>query len=209
MKVLIDLFQRGGWAMWLLLAAAVIGFAYIIERAITFARARVNPKKFTEELIRAFRKGGVEAALAYCNQKRTPVARVMEPALEVYKKYGKKKELLEEALTSAATSELSFLDRGMLVLAAVANIAPLIGFLGTVSGMIRAFDAIALAGTVEPTLVASGISEALITTATGLAIAIPVAAAHVFFTQMVNAYTRAMEEASSALIEALMEAEEG
>jgi len=206
MSGLIEFFNRGGWTMWGLLFAALIGITYIIERLITFARARVNPKKFTGDLIRAFDKGGVESALTYCKHNQSPVARILESALEKYAKYGKKRDVLEEAMSVSADTELAFLDRGMLILAAVANIAPLIGFLGTVSGMIHAFDAIALAGTVEPTLVASGISEALITTATGLTIAIPIAAFHVYFTQRINNYTKLMEEASTMLVEKLMEA---
>ncbi len=119
---------------------------------------------------------------------------------------GKDKAILEEALSAAATTELVFLDRGMAVLSAVTTLSPMLGFLGTVSGMIRAFNAIALAGTVEPTLVASGISEALITTQFGLIVAVPTAAAHTYFSQKVNAYARSMEEAASLIIETLMEA---
>lgn len=206
MQAAIDFFNRGGWAMWLLLVAAVTGFSYIIERFITFMRARIDPEAFAEDLIKTFQDGGVSAAVKYCKRVSSPVARVLQPVLEKYKKVGKDREILEETLTRVAASELSFLDRGMTVLASVSNIAPMIGFLGTVSGMIKAFEAIALAGTVEPTLVASGISEALITTASGLALAIPISGAHAFFTQKINAYTRSMEDASAALMDALLEA---
>jgi len=210
---MLELFQRGGWTMWLLLAAAIIGIAYIIERLFTLFRARVNPRQFVEQVETAYREDGVEGAIALCNQNPSPVAKIFTPALEKFERYKNSSDLktiLEEAITSAGSVELAFLDRGMLVLAAVAGIAPLIGFLGTVSGMIRAFDAIAAAGTIEPSLVASGISEALITTATGLIIAVPVAAAHVFFTSRINSYTRIMEMASNSLIEFLLEeAEKG
>ncbi|MCK4421792.1 MotA/TolQ/ExbB proton channel family protein [candidate division WOR-3 bacterium] len=206
MQFAVDFFNRGGWAMWLLLFAAIIGFSYIIERFITFLRARIDPEEFANDLIKTFQDGGVNAAIKYCAQVPSPVARILQPVLEKYKQIGKEKEILEEVLTRVATTELTFLDRGMLVLASVSNIAPMIGFLGTVSGMIRAFNSIALAGTVEPTLVASGISEALITTATGLALAIPISGAHAFFTQKVNAYTRSMEEAAAGLMDALLEA---
>jgi len=205
MQAAVDFFNRGGWAMWLLLFAAIIGFSYIIERFITFARTRTDPEAFSADLIKTFKNKGVAAAINLCKQVPSPVAKVLQPVLEKYKEIGKDKEVLEEILTRVAAKELSFLDRGMLVLASVANIAPMIGFLGTVSGMIRAFNAIALAGTVEPTLVASGISEALITTATGLGLAIPISGAHAYFTQKVNAYTRSMEEASSALMDAMLE----
>lgn len=206
MHAAVDFFVRGSWAMWPLLIAAIIGFSYIIERFITFSRARIDPELFTFDLLKIFKEDGVAGAIKYCKKVTSPVAKVLQPVLEKYQHIGKDRAVLEEILTRAATKELAFLDRGMLVLASVANISPMIGFLGTVSGMIKAFTAIALAGTVEPTLVASGISEALITTATGLALAIPISGAHAYFTQKVNAYTRSMEEASAALMDALLEA---
>jgi len=88
----------------------------------------------------------------------------------------------------------------------VANIAPMLGFLGTVSGMIHAFEAIAKAGEVEPTLVATGISEALITTATGLAIAIPVQAFYNYFVSKIDRLIIDMEESSTDIVETLTEA---
>ncbi|MEO0245957.1 MAG: MotA/TolQ/ExbB proton channel family protein, partial [candidate division WOR-3 bacterium] len=97
------------------------------------------------------------------------------------------------------------LDRGMIYLGSFATIAPILGFLGTVTGMIKAFNAVAQMGEVEPTYVAAGISEALITTATGLLIAAPVAVAHAFFSSRINAYTRDMEEAANMLLEYLLE----
>lgn len=209
MQAAVDFFLKGRWAMWPLLLCALIGFGYIIERLITFARLRVDPEDLVEELIGIFKKDGISTAIEYCEQFPSPAARVFGPALEKFKEMGKKvsdKEVLEEVITRYATRELAFLDRGMLILASLANITPMLGFLGTVSGMINAFDAIALAGTVEATLVATGISEALITTATGLALAIPISGAHAFFSQKVNGYTRSMEEAASALMDALMEA---
>jgi len=205
MRGLVEWYVAGGVFMYFLLLAAIIGIAYIIERAISFARAKVDPKKFTEGLVRIFKKDGVDAALKYCKRNRSPVARVMESVLKKYRTAGKDKTVLEEAISAAATTELTFLDRGMPVLSSVATLAPMLGFLGTVSGMIHAFQSIALAGTVEPTLVASGISEALITTEFGLIIAIPVAAAHVYYSQKVNNYARSMEEASSLIIESMME----
>lgn len=205
---MLDLFLRGKWAMWPLLLAAIICIAYILERFFTLLRARVNPGLFVKQVISAYEEGGVEAAITLCNQNPNPVAKIFTPTLEKFEKYRSSSDLktvLEEAITSAGSVELAFLDRGMLVLAAVAGVAPLIGFLGTVSGMINAFDAIVLAGTIDPTLVAQGISEALITTATGLIIAIPASSAHVFFTSRINTYTRSMEQASNYLIEYLLE----
>ncbi|MEA1913280.1 MAG: MotA/TolQ/ExbB proton channel family protein [candidate division WOR-3 bacterium] len=206
MHAAVDFFTRGGWAMWLLLTCAIIGFAYVIERLITFARIGVDPEDFAEKLIKIFKESGISSAIGYCRKVPSPAANVLRPTLEKFKQVGKEREVLEETLTRSATRGLAFLDRGMLILASLSNIAPMIGFLGTVSGMIRAFNSIALAGTVEPTLVASGISEALITTATGLGLAIPISAAHAFFSTKVNAFTRSMEDAASAVMDTILEA---
>jgi len=208
MQGAIEFFDMGGWAMYPLLLCAILGFAYVIERMITFARLRIDPEDFAEELVEIFKKDGASTASEYCHRTPSPAARVFGPVIEKYKEHSKKskeKEVFEEVMTRYATRELAFLDRGMLILASLANIAPMLGFLGTVSGMINAFNSIALAGTVEATLVAAGISEALVTTATGLALAIPISGAHAFFTQKVNGFTRSMEEGAATLMDALLE----
>jgi biopolymer transport protein ExbB len=199
----IQYFYQGGWAMYPILACAVIGVMYILERFYTMMiKARLSPRRFLGELRTTLREQGVGGAIALCDQKPSPVAKVLKAGLE---RQGRGKELIEEALSNAASTELAFLDRGMLVLAAIANVAPLIGFLGTVVGMIVAFNAIKALGEVDPVAVADGISIALITTASGLMVAIPVALFHVFFTNAINRYTRDMEEAANALVETMME----
>jgi biopolymer transport protein ExbB len=111
---------------------------------------------------------------------------------------------MEKSIQSAGTIEMSFLERGLVVLSSVATIGPLLGFLGTVSGMIHAFEAIAAAEQVNAKLVATGISEALITTATGLIIAIPAQAAYNFFIAQIDRFVIEMEEASSEMIDSLI-----
>lgn len=204
---MLDLFQRGGWTMWLLLACAIIGLVFIIERFLTLFIMNKNPKKFVEELKNKIEKDGIDAAIQYCAKNPSPFARVIEAALTEFQYVGKDKGAIEDAIAKAGVTELAFLDRGMPFLSAVITLAPMLGFLGTVSGMINAFDAIALAGTVEPKLVASGISEALITTLTGLVIAIPVSAAFTYFQTIVNGYSRTLEDASNKIVEILMSLE--
>lgn len=197
--------KSGGIYMWPLLVCIIIGAAYIVERFISYTLARMDAKAFMRELKNTIKEGDVDKGLEYCKQSRSPVARIMEAAIESYKKVGPHKDALEEAIANAGTTELAFLERGLPVLAAVTTIAPIIGFLGTVSGMIHAFQSIAIAGEVEPTLVATGISEALVTTATGLTIAFPVAAFHVYFTTRSNTYTREMETSATDFVSFLME----
>jgi len=203
----IEWFQKGGIFMWPLLLTAVIGFAFVIERIITFFIMNKSPKTFAEKLKSTIENEGIEAGLQFCAKNPSPVARIMEAAITEFQYVGRDKALIEESIAKAGVVELGFLDRGMPILSAVIQLAPLLGFLGTVSGMVNAFDAIALAGTVEPKLVASGISEALITTQTGLIIAIPVSAAHVWFTTIVNGYSRTLEDAANTIVELLLQIE--
>jgi len=202
---MVAFFKMGGVYMWPLLGCMIVGAAYVIERFISYTMTRINIKTFMTELRTALSSKGIDKAIEYCQASRSPVARIMEAALLAYKKVGPQKDAIEEAISHAGTTELAFLDRGLPVLAAVSTIAPIIGFLGTVMGMIHAFQAIAIAGEVEPTLVATGIQEALVTTATGLSIAFPVVAFHVYFTTRSNAYTRMMETAATELIMYLVE----
>ncbi|MEO0228372.1 MAG: MotA/TolQ/ExbB proton channel family protein [candidate division WOR-3 bacterium] len=203
MATLVDYFNRGGTMMWLLLILAIIGLAFIIERLISlFLKLKGNPKQILEDVIKKIEAQGIDAALMYLRKESNPAAKVLEAGLE---KVDKGRIVVEEAMAMRATTEFAFLDRGMIYLQAVATLAPIVGFLGTVTGMIKAFTAIAAAGEVEPTIVASGISEALITTATGLLIAAPVALFYAIFADRVNNFTRAMEETSNAFIEYLVE----
>jgi biopolymer transport protein ExbB len=116
-------------------------------------------------------------------------------------------ESVEKGIETAAQVEMSFLEKGLVILASVVVVAPMLGFLGTVSGMINAFGAIAAAKNVEASLVASGIQEALITTAAGLMIAIPVQLAYNWYISIIGRYVVDMEEASSFLIDTFSDME--
>jgi biopolymer transport protein ExbB len=193
----------GGFVMWFLLVCAVIGVAILIERLYSlFIRARLNPRAFLDKLIKVTDAQGVKGGIALCNNTAAPVAKVLKAVLD---KADKGKDAMEEMVTRSAAIELAFLDRGMSLLGGLTTVAPFLGFLGTVMGMITAFAAIALAGEVEPTVVASGISTALITTKWGLIIATPLAIVHILFTSKTDGYTRDMEEAASGLIDYLIE----
>ncbi|MDD5572342.1 MAG: MotA/TolQ/ExbB proton channel family protein [Candidatus Hydrothermia bacterium] len=203
MATLVDYFVRGGSMMWLLLILAILGLAFIIERLISlFIKLKGDPKQIMEDTIKKIEAQGIDAALSFLSKEKNPIAKVMEAGLE---KVDRGRMVVEEAMTMKATTEFAFLDRGMIYLTAVTTLAPIVGFLGTVAGMIRAFNAIAAAGEVEPTIVASGISEALITTATGLLIAAPISLFYALFADRINNFTRAMEETSNAFIEYLLE----
>jgi biopolymer transport protein ExbB len=132
--------------------------------------------------------------------RRGPIAAVLHSGLARAKRGP---EAVEKAIQTAASIEVALLERGLIWLSTVANIAPLLGFLGTVSGMIHAFEAIAAAEEVSARLVATGISEALITTAAGLMVAIPVQAAHNYFVSRIDKVVIDLEESGAELIDAL------
>jgi biopolymer transport protein ExbB len=198
---MIEWFGKGGMTMWFLLACAVLGLAIIIERLYTiFFKMRVDVKKFTPRLMQTIDSEGIQAGAELCDRTASPVAKVLKAGLE---KADRGTEVMEDAIVRAGANELAFLDRGMALLAGLVTVAPFFGFLGTVTGMIGAFAAVAAVGEVEPTVVASGISEALITTQAGLIIAAPLAIVHILLSGRVNGYLREMERASTELLEHL------
>lgn len=195
-------FKDGGGIMWFLLVCAVMGIALCLERVFTiFLRLRVDVKKFSQQLVKTVQERGVQAGIELCDKNPSPVAKVLRAALE---KAGQDRTVLEDAIVRAGAAELAFLDRGMALIAGLTTVAPFLGFLGTVSGMISAFKAIAAVGEVDPTVVSSGIAEALITTKWGLIIAAPLAILHILFSGRVNGYLRDMETASSELLDFLV-----
>jgi biopolymer transport protein ExbB len=195
---------KGGFFMHFLLTCSIIALVFIIERAWTLSRARVNVKSLMMRVVKALREEGPEAALQVCQRTRGPIAAILHSGLL---RAARGPEAVEKAIETSGTIEMSFLERGLVALATIANVAPLLGFLGTVSGMISAFAAIAAAEQVSAKLVAKGIQEALITTATGLIIAVPVTIAHSFFVSQIDRFIIEMEEASAELVDELLDIE--
>ncbi|MDM7993209.1 MAG: MotA/TolQ/ExbB proton channel family protein [Candidatus Fermentibacter sp.] len=199
-----DLFIAGGIFMWPLLLSAIIGVAIGIERYIVLRKCKINQGTFLDQLGGYIRKGDHKGAEDLCDRTRGPVASILRAGLV---RRDKGLEAVEKGIETAAQVEMSFLEKGLIVMASVVVVAPMLGFLGTVSGMINAFGAIAAAKNVEASLVASGIQEALITTAAGLMIAIPVQLAYNWYISIIGRYVIDMEEASSFLIDTLSDME--
>ena len=195
-----QLFIKGGNFMPWLLISAIVMLAVLIERFVTLARARTNTRRLIGTVITTLRTDGVTAASQVCERTRGPIAAILHAGLL---RADRGPEAVEKAIETSGTIEMSFLERGLVALSTVASVAPLLGFLGTVSGMINAFEAIANADQVNAKLVASGISEALITTATGLVIAIPASIGYSFFLSVIDRFIIEMEETSAELVEEL------
>lgn len=196
------LFHAGGWAMWPLLLLSVILATVVLERFIFFLFTRVTSKAYLDDLSDHLGNHGLAGF------------HKMDSGLAVTK-------IIRESLTVSSSSAPVFArvaekeagnllvrsERGLALLAAISTIAPLIGFLGTVSGMIGAFDAIANADTVNAKVVAGGIKEALITTATGLIVGIPAMGFFQFFSGRVNHYASQIEGAANAVYKELLRGE--
>jgi biopolymer transport protein ExbB len=199
---LIQLFQDGGFMMYPLLLASLLGLGVIFAKMYVLWVAHRDTRKVLNEVTQLAREHRLDDALAFAERTPGPVAAILLAGLNRVRESRDGKDI-EKAMHSTSKIELGFLERGMVVLATVATVAPLMGFLGTVWGMIQAFAAIEAAGQVEATLVAAGIKIALITTATGLLIAIPINIAYNFFVTRVDQLIIEMEEGSNAVLQVL------
>lgn len=195
-------FEKGGPIMWPLLALSILGVTVMFWRWWALRQATSGLEAFMKDLRGKLVNKDVPGAVAVCEHHKGPVASIVKAGLL---RYGRPKDEVEMALQDASAHELASLERGLPILATVAMIAPLLGFLGTVTGMINSFEALASVGLNNPAAVAKGISEALITTAAGLAIAIPVQMAYNYFVTNVNAVVRTMESAAHVVLESLGE----
>ncbi len=196
---LVQYFQEGGIIMWLLLALSVIATVVSVERFLVLRKAKVDVNQFLAKLRKALLvNNSVQDGVKVCEQYKGPIASIMKAGLL---KHGHDKEEVEKTIENAALYEMGRLERRLPVLATVANVAPLLGFFGTVTGMMSSFDALAKAGLSNPGLVAAGIKEALTTTAGGLAVAIPFQILYNYFMSKVNKFVRDVETSSNMLIE--------
>jgi biopolymer transport protein ExbB len=200
----LDLFNKGGGFMYPILALLIFGIAISLERFWTLSRASVNTRKFLGTIKAALSEGGVDAATEVCANTRGPVASIFHAGLL---RVDRGIEHVEKAIMNAGSIEMAFLEKGLVWLGTVISVAPMLGFLGTVWGMIQAFDAIAKANDISPTIVADGISTALLTTLFGLVAAIIIQVLNNFFISRVDSIIVDMEESSVDFVDTLIEME--
>jgi len=200
---LMEYMVQGGLVMWFLLAMSIIALAVIFERLWALSQAKINVNEFLTKIRKALIVNkSIRDAIKVCEQYRGPVASIMKAGLL---KYGQTKEDIEKTIETAALYEMGRLEKRLVILSSIANVAPLLGFLGTVTGMIKSFKALAEVGLTDPGAVASGISEALLTTAGGLFVAIPVQLAYNYFTSRINSSVRDIETSTNMLLESFGE----
>ncbi len=200
-NVLVQRFNEGGEYMWPVLISLIIGLAISFERIITLNRADINTRKFIVTVKGALEEGGISSAEEVCANTRGPVAAVFQAGLL---RHDEGIEAVEKAIVSYGSIEMSFLERGLVWLSLFISLAPMFGFLGTVVGMVAAFDSIESAGDISPSLVAGGIKVALLTTVFGLITAIILQFFYNYITSKIDRIVIDMEEASIELIDSLV-----
>jgi len=201
----LEIFAKGGPVMWPLLLCSIVALAVALERAWFLYRARMNTREFMERINGALATNQLNEANRLCEEYRGPLSSIFQTAL---RKHRRSREEIEKAIESSAGIEVAKMERNLVILATMGKMAPLLGFYGTVTGMITAFESIAKAGMGDPGVVAGGIAEALITTAAGLTIAIPTVTVQYFFVHRINRFVLEVEESSIKFLDSLTELEE-
>ena len=198
--------EQMGFMRWPLGLCVVIGVLVIIWKFFALTAKGSSTRKVLKEVDELLAGQRVDEALELTRESSSPGANILYAGLE---RYEEGTDRVMKAIENQGLIELSKLEKGLVVLATLTNIGPLLGFLGTVIGMIIAFQSIEAAGEVEATLVAGGIKVALLTTAAGLTIAIPMSIFHNYFVARIDALVIDMEESAQKMIDALHAMERG
>jgi biopolymer transport protein ExbB len=197
---LMSLFADGGMMMYALVLCSLVALGVIIAKAWTLWVAHRDTDRILAEVQELTEKGRIDDAIRLAAGTPGPAAAILLAGLRRIRQGEVRAGEIEQAVSTIGTIELGFLERGLVILATIANVAPLMGFLGTVAGMILAFGSIEMAGDVNPTLVAGGIKVALLTTATGLLIAIPVNLGYNFFVTRIDKLIIDMEQGTQQIL---------
>jgi len=197
---LLEVMRGGGLLMWPLAGCSVICLAFVLERLISLRSARVIPMSFVRRFIEQLREGSLHraSAMEICQQNGSPIAKVFEAAA---RKWGRSEIAVEQAVVDEGERVANKLRRYIRLFTALAVITPLLGLLGTVLGMIKAFNAVSGGSALgRPELLAQGISQALLNTAFGLAVAIPAQSFYYYFVSRVDRLIIAMDELAQEVV---------
>lgn len=197
---MLEIFRQGGPLMYPILGCSVLALAIFFERFWTIQRVRSGINPLVQEVSHWVQSARIDEALAVCQRVDTPLSRLFGTALRAA---GRPREQLKMVVEEVGHREAAPLERYLGLLGTIATIAPLLGLLGTVLGMIQAFNVIAKAGVGTPATLGGGISQALITTAAGLAVAIPTILLHRYLASRVDRLVLEMEEHSLHLVDLL------
>jgi len=204
---LFEIFIKGGVIMWLILASSIVGLAVVFDRLMFLRRAKINVPAFMVRLRGLIKKKDINEAVSVCMQEKSPIANIIRKGL---KKYRFGHDRVKDAIENAGKQEVINMEKGLSVLATVAGISPLLGFLGTVTGMITAFMTIEdLAGSANPSDLAGGIWEALITTAFGLIVGIIAFALYNYLVSAVKRLVGDMETVANDVVDTIQDLASG
>ena len=195
-----EAWEFSGVMRWPLGLCVLVGVVVIVWKFFDIMLKAGATRKILREVDELLAQQQIKEALELTRESNSPAANILYAGLE---RRDEGTDRVLKAIENQGLIELSKLERGLVVLATLTNIAPLMGFLGTVMGMIEAFQAIELAGEVDATTVAGGIKIALYTTAAGLAIAIPISICHNYFVSRIDSLVIDMEESAQKMIDAL------
>ena len=202
LTVLQEKFVAGGAFMYPILGSLIVGLGFVFAKIWTLTRASVNTKKFIVEVKDALQKGGVEEAMKVCENSRGSIASVFHAGLL---RADEGVDAAEKAIMAYGSIEMGFLEKGMIWISTFISVAPMLGFTGTVQGMVQAFDSIAASAQMSPSVVAAPIAVALLTTLFGLVTAIILQVFYNYLISRIDKIVGDMEESSIELIDALYE----
>lgn len=188
--------------MYVILVCSVIGWAIFLERIFAFVKVRRNLLTLKRKVADFLHAGDIEAARDFCTLNKSPLARIL---LVVLKNSGSPRSYLKSLAEEVGEREAVALQRYLGLLGTIANITPLLGLLGTVIGMIKAFNVIATQGMGTPASLGGGISEALITTAAGLTVAVPMILLHRYLSSRSERLVLDLEEATMQIVDLVEE----
>jgi biopolymer transport protein ExbB len=199
-------FIEGGWQfMGAVLLCLIIGLAISIERIITLNLATTNTNKLLQNVEDALASGGVDAAKEVTKNTRGPVASIFTQGLM---RIGEGIDMVEKSIIAYGSVEMGRLEKGLVWVSLFISLAPMLGFMGTVIGMIAAFDAIEAAGDISPQIVANGIKVALLTTVAGLIVGVILQVFYNYLVSKIDGLVNSMEDASITFVDLLVQHEE-
>ena len=200
-QVLMQKFLEGGWG-WMLpvLICLIIGLAVAIERMLFLSFSNINSKKFIAKVEEALNNGGIEAAKDVCRNTKGPIASIYYQGLD---RYDQGLDAVEKAVVSYGSVQTGQMESGLSWIGLFIALAPMLGFMGTVVGMIGAFDQIQAAGDISPTIVAGGIKVALLTTLMGLIVAVILQLFYNYIISKIDSLVNDMEDSSITLVDIL------
>ena len=193
-----ELFLKGGILMYPIALCSIIAVGIFFERMWVLRRRRVLPRDFLIEVEDLVMRRKRPEAISLCKRDKSSIAHVIRVGIE---NYGKKRDVIKEKIEEVGRREAASLERYINVIGTIAGISPLLGLLGTVSGMIKSFNIISIQGVADPASLAGGISEALITTAAGLVVAIPAFVIYRYLANKADSLILEMEENSIKMVD--------